>query len=702
MGKSKLISILLTVTVAVVVVASASYFLLKEDIAPGYLDFLPENPYLQIEFQNPKKLTEEIQGLKVFELLKEQGTNQKILDFYQKIISEATDEKLPEIKKYLGRLEKCGKVSAVLAMVEGKKQPLQFVSVAEFTAENSAETVATVFENITKEIISNIENKSQIETYTYNGHKILTIRYDQDETEEAEIKLPEVQMATVNNFILFGIGNKPLEEALQQSKTSPSAHTLFVKKTKDFKLAAKMRPGLVGAFIDLVEEKTDISDKHFSFDGFKNALAKIGAGISELQVRVHFEDNVLKATTRLDYQPDKLHPLLELVYSVRPGEHSGASYFPGKSVSYASQRLPDLDRLLTVLLDTVVEIVESSAGKDFKNQAKMFSGMFRGGIPEDDLKNILNLLGPELTFGSFFPEGSEKPGDENWLVLMELKDYDKFIEAGAVLNENEFINFSTDDNSISPAIAEIGAKLFFERDDSNLIFSLDKQLIEKAIERSNSENNLATYDRFQKARRHYPERVNDFSFYNIEAFAPVVKKIKIDDYPQLDFITEVSKFSEIKNYLVEVLKKMPPVSAATVNDAGRGVIEAKIQDPGLTFITLTMLRGLAEVKEVTQMSCDSREAKFKSDIATVRTAAVQCQMSSDCNFQKFDQSWSEFLPERFWNPEIEETWTVNIEDGQLTTIKVDDIGCEWTDRFGNSGRGMIFDNREGEFRAIKK
>ncbi len=702
MGKSKLIAILLAVTVGVVVVVSASYFLLKEKIEPGYLDFLPENPYLQIEFQNPKKLTDEIQNLKAFELLKEHGMNQKILDFYREIILKVSDEKLPEIKKYLDRLEKCGKVSAVLAMVEGKKQPLQFVSVAEFTAKNSAETVATVFENITEEIISNIENKSQIKTYTYNGHKIFTLRSKQDELEGIEIQFPEIQLATVNNFILLGIGNKPLEEALQQSKTSPSAQTLFDKKSKDFKLAAKIRPGLIGAVIDLVKEKSEIDNKYFSFEGFKNTLAKIGAGISDLQVKLYFEERVLKATTRLNYQPDKLHPLLKLVYSVQPGEHGGASYFPEKTVSFASQRLPELDQTLTAVLDTVVEIMEGSAQQDVKSQAKVISGMFRGGIPEDDLKNILTLLGPELTFGSFFPEGSEKPGDESWLVLMDLKDYDKFLRAGKVLNENEFINFSTEDNSISPAMAEIGTKLFFARDDSKLLFSLDKQLIEKAIERSNSENNLATYARFQKARRHYPEKVNDFSFYNIEAFAPIVKKLEIDDYPQLDFTTGTSDFSEIKTNLVEVLKKMPPVSAATVNNPGRGNIEAEIQAPGLTLITLTMLRGLAEVKEVTQMNCGNRVAKFKSDIATVRTAAVQCQMSSDCNFQQFDQSWSEFLPERFWNPEIEETWTVNIEDGQLITINVDDIGCEWTDRFGNSGRGMIFNNREGEFRAIQK
>lgn len=685
-------SLVIFTVVAVVAVAAGYYSILKKDIEPGYLNFIPENPYLQIEFQNPEKLSSEFKKLKIFELLEENGLNQKMLNLCQEIISEAADNKLSEVKKNLGKMSRRGAVSTAMALVEGEKQPIQLIAVAEFKVDNSAETVAKIFGNITEDIISGTESEFQTEKTTYNGHEIFSLRLEQ------EVLNGELQLAAVDNFILLGIGNDPLEEAFEHSKNLSPASSLFDKKTENFELAAKIRPGLIAAIIDFAEEKSELDDRYFSFDGFKKALARIGAGITDFRTRLYIEEKIMKIDTKLNYRHEKLHPLFKLDLSVPPRETAGAAYFPEKTTTFTSSHCPELERLLTVLLDSIVDIVESSAGREVKSQAKMFSGMFRGGFPEDDLKKLLGLLGPELAVGSFLPEGSDEFADESWLILLGLQDYDEFLRVGEVLDENDFINFSTVDNSISLDVSGMEKKLFFNRDGDKLLFSLDKNLLEKASALKKSGNNLANYSRFKEARQNYRQRLNDFSFYNIEAFAPLVKEAELD-YPGFDFLKN-EKLSEIKTQLIPILQKMPPASVATINRTDRGISEAKLRDPGLTLITLTALRALAETENVRQMSCESRAAKFKSDIASLRTAAVQCQMADGCDHTRLDENWSDFLPERFWNPEKEETWEIETEDGRLKRISVDDIGCRWTDRFDNSGSGMLFDVENGEFLAV--
>lgn len=117
-------------------------------------------------------------------------------------------------------------------------------------------------------------------------------------------------------------------------------------------------------------------------------------------------------------------------------------------------------------------------------------------------------------------------------------------------------------------------------------------------------------------------------------------------------------------------------------------------DSGFTLIELLVVIAVigilaaAAVPQIMDAICDSRTATAKSEISTIQTAIVQCQIEKSC-----DESSLENMEEYgLLTSQLENQYQF-IAGGDK--IKTSNVGCAWN----GSSTGMIYDVEDGTFQS---
>ncbi len=123
----------------------------------------------------------------------------------------------------------------------------------------------------------------------------------------------------------------------------------------------------------------------------------------------------------------------------------------------------------------------------------------------------------------------------------------------------------------------------------------------------------------------------------------------------------------------------------------------------LVVIAIIGILAAAAVPQVMDAICDARVSGAQGDMATIQTAATQCQMDNDCDFESSNGDWAAgwdaYLPSRITDDTEGAAWDITITDGQVEVIHVDDVGCTWEDEEGETSEEMYFDPDTGNFYA---
>lgn len=133
------------------------------------------------------------------------------------------------------------------------------------------------------------------------------------------------------------------------------------------------------------------------------------------------------------------------------------------------------------------------------------------------------------------------------------------------------------------------------------------------------------------------------------------------------------------------------------------VLKPSVQE-GFTLIELLVVIAIigilaaAAVPQILSAICDSRVSAAQSEISTIRTAAVQCQMDScegsDGVLQTDDLANAGLVPEA-----VNENYNISASGTQIQTISRADIGCTWNDG-STAGTGMLYNVDSGKFTAF--
>ena len=112
----------------------------------------------------------------------------------------------------------------------------------------------------------------------------------------------------------------------------------------------------------------------------------------------------------------------------------------------------------------------------------------------------------------------------------------------------------------------------------------------------------------------------------------------------------------------------------------------------LVVIAIIGILAAAAIPQVMDAICDSRVASAKSNVATIKTAYVQCKMDDNCDESTFDEAnYGDFLPKNVIN-----SFSISETGGSLAVINTADVGCEWNDGSSLSTK-LSFNMDDGDF-----
>lgn len=106
----------------------------------------------------------------------------------------------------------------------------------------------------------------------------------------------------------------------------------------------------------------------------------------------------------------------------------------------------------------------------------------------------------------------------------------------------------------------------------------------------------------------------------------------------------------------------------------------------LVVIAIIGILAAAAVPQILDAICDSRVSAAKSNISTIRTAIVQCQMEDGCD----ETDLSNMEGHDLIQGSVANDYSIINGGNQITTANV---GCEWN----GTQAGMIYDVSNGTF-----
>lgn len=109
----------------------------------------------------------------------------------------------------------------------------------------------------------------------------------------------------------------------------------------------------------------------------------------------------------------------------------------------------------------------------------------------------------------------------------------------------------------------------------------------------------------------------------------------------------------------------------------------------LVVIAIIGILAAAAVPQVLDAICDSRASTAKSNIATIRTAIVQCQMESGCDESDMNSISNHGLV----STAIANEFTIGGTSGNVSNVSTTNVGCAWN----GTSSGMTYTFNTGEF-----
>ncbi|MGM0381664.1 MAG: hypothetical protein ACQEP7_06720, partial [bacterium] len=632
--------------------------------APEYLSFYPSDPLVRFEGRKVDELPAAIKTLEIFEKSREVGLEKKVKDKLKKLMENK--DVVSSLKNKLKNITDYTTGEFAAGLLQNESNALQFLAVFPLVEKvEISEKKLRQDEELLPDFIRQRWLEKANENLIYETSKAEDVEIHTFRTEDMPEAL-KFSIARMDKYLLMGVGKQTLPEAVDRRNSSPTLSSLLDEK-KNLQIAMAFDHEFFPALVSQVEKHSgDMLEGKVSFSGLREALRDLFSGLQPARARLGFKNENLVVNTELDYELKKVHSFFKYFLELEPVDFQSARFFDKNTVSLIFQNLPRPGEFYRRLTDTLVELINAASAEEVKGQVDQSVSFFRMFLPEKEIIDLLNSMEGEIAVGTVLSPGNSSenltPEDlaGNTVVVVELDDYGEFVSRLEKFNTYDVFEFNREERRLQFGGGEI--ELFLDNQEDWLIVGDKQEAVARVAAGPGAGNELQNYQPYRRARKEYPTRLNEFGYYNLEPYAELLEDASLAE----EMPGALQEFyAEFKPELVQLLVELSPATFSTVNEPSAGRNRSNLKSPGGTMFSLAMLNALPDIAESRGEIMDAVEesevAEAQSEISVVRTAFVQCSMDEECNVDRLDESWSDYLSEEHWSDDVPPEWEIYVE-----------------------------------------